>query len=46
MRYALVPFTLTDVARLAIATAAPAFPLLLTIMPLEEIVTRLLKIIF
>jgi hypothetical protein len=38
----LVPFTLTDVARLAITTAAPAFPLLLTIMSLEEIVTRLL----
>lgn len=42
----LVPFALTDVARLAIATAVPALPLLLTIMPLEELVTRLIKIIF
>jgi hypothetical protein len=42
----LVPFALNDVARLAIATAAPALPLLLTIMPLEELVTRLLKTIF
>jgi hypothetical protein len=42
----LVPFALTDVARLAIATAVPASPLLLTIMPLEELVTRLLKTIF
>jgi hypothetical protein len=42
----LVPFALTDVARLAIATAVPALPLLLTIMPLEELVTRLLKTIF
>jgi hypothetical protein len=31
----LVPFALTDVARLAVATAAPALPLLLTIMPLH-----------
>jgi hypothetical protein len=42
----LVPFALTDVARLAIATAVPALPLLLTIMPLEELVSRLIKIIF
>jgi len=41
-----VPFALNDVARLAIATAAPALPLLLTIMPLEELVGRLLKTIF
>ena len=42
----LVPFALNDVVRLAITTAAPALPLLLTIMPLEELVTRLLKTIF
>ena len=42
----LVPFALNDVARLAIATAAPALPLLLTIMPPEELVTRLPKTIF
>jgi hypothetical protein len=42
----LVPFAPTDVALLAIATAVPAVPLLLVIMPLEELVTRLIKIIF
>jgi hypothetical protein len=42
----LVPFGLNDAALLALAAAAPAFPLLLTIMPLEELVTRLLKTIF
>jgi hypothetical protein len=42
----LVPFGLNDIARLAAATALPVLPLMLTIMPLEELVTRLLKIIF
>ncbi|MGB9242484.1 MAG: hypothetical protein WCC03_03955 [Candidatus Acidiferrales bacterium] len=42
----LVPFGLNDVTRLAAATALPVVPLFLTIMPLEELVTRLLKIIF
>lgn len=42
----LVPFDLRDAVQLAAATAAPALPLLLTIMPLEELVRRLLKIIF
>jgi hypothetical protein len=42
----LVPFALNDVTSLAITTAVPALPLLLTVMPLEELVTRLLKIIF
>ena len=42
----LVPFGLNDVARLAAATAAPVLPLFLTIMPLEELVTQLLKIVF
>jgi hypothetical protein len=42
----LVPFGLNDVARLAAATALPVLPLFLTIMPLEELVTRLLKVIF
>ena len=42
----LVPFDLRDAVQLAAATAAPALPLLLTIMPLEEMVSRLLKIIF
>jgi hypothetical protein len=42
----LVPFSLEDVFRLAIATALPLLPLLLTIMPLDELLTRLAKIIF
>jgi hypothetical protein len=41
-----VPFNLNDVARLAGAAALPILPLLLTIMPVEELVTRLLKMIF
>jgi hypothetical protein len=41
-----VPFSLQDVTRLAVATAAPFLPLLLTIMPLEELVSRLFKMIF
>jgi hypothetical protein len=41
-----VPFTLKDVARLAIATVLPVLPLMLTIMPLEELLTRLVRIIF
>ena len=42
----LVPFAFNDIARLAAATALPVLPLFLTIMPLEELVTRLLKILF
>jgi hypothetical protein len=42
----LVPFGLTDVVRLAAATALPVVPLFLTIMPLEELLTQLLKIFF
>ena len=38
-----VPFSLQDMARLAVATAAPFVPLLLTIMPLEELVSRIFK---
>ena len=41
-----VPFTLKDMVRLAVATVLPVLPLLLTIMPLEELLTRLVKIIF
>jgi len=40
-----VPFGLKDVARLAAATAAPLLPLALTIFSLEEVVTRLIKIL-
>jgi hypothetical protein len=40
-----VPFGLKDIARLAAATAAPLLPLALTIFSLEELVTRLIKIL-
>ncbi|MGC2281175.1 MAG: hypothetical protein WA603_14255 [Candidatus Acidiferrales bacterium] len=42
----LVPFTLKDMLRLALATVLPISPLLLTIMPLEELLTRFVKMIF
>jgi hypothetical protein len=42
----LVPFGFEHMALLAGATALPVLPLLLTIMPFEELVTRILKIIF
>jgi hypothetical protein len=42
----LVPFALEDVARLAAATAAPLLPLTLTIFSLEELLVRLVKVIF
>ena len=41
-----VPFGLQDVTRLAAATAAPLVPLGLTIFSLEELLTRVIKIIF
>jgi hypothetical protein len=41
-----VPFGLKDIIRLAAATAAPLAPLLLTIFPLEELIERLVKIVF
>jgi hypothetical protein len=41
-----VPFSLHDVISLAFATVAPVLPLLLTIMPLEELLSRVLKILF
>ncbi len=41
-----VPFGLDDITRLAATTAAPLVPLLLTIFPLEELITRLVKIVF
>lgn len=44
MRWA--PFTLQTILQLAIATLLPAGPLLLTMIPLEELVDRLLKIVF
>lgn len=41
-----VPFSLEDMFRLAAATAIPLLPLLLAIMPLEELLVRVAKIIF
>jgi hypothetical protein len=41
-----VPFGLSDVTRLAGATAAPLVPLTLTIFSLEELITRLIKVMF
>jgi hypothetical protein len=41
-----VPFGIRDVARLAAATAAPLLPLALTMFSLDELVTRLLKVVF
>ena len=40
-----VPFGLKDVARLAVATAAPLLPLGLTVLSFEELVTSLIKIL-
>jgi hypothetical protein len=42
----LVPFTLGDVSRLVGTVALPVAPLLLTIMPLEELMTEVLKVMF
>ena len=41
-----IPFATDDVIRLLVATAAPVVPLLLTIMPLERLVTQAIKIVF
>jgi hypothetical protein len=41
-----VPFGLDDISRLALATAAPLAPLLLTVFSLEELIMRLVKVVF
>ena len=41
-----IPFGLDDISRLAATTAAPLVPLLLTIFPPEELIMRLVKIVF
>jgi hypothetical protein len=41
-----VPFGLQDVARLAAATAAPLLPLLLTIFSPDELIMRVIKVVF
>lgn len=40
-----LPFAVQDISRLALTTAAPLFPLLLTVFSLNELATRLLKIL-
>jgi hypothetical protein len=42
----LVPFTMRTVLQLAVITLLPVAPLLLTMIPLEELLVRLLKIVF
>jgi hypothetical protein len=42
----IVPFGLRDVMRLAAATAAPMVPLLLIVWPLEEVIMRIIKVVF
>jgi len=42
----IVPFGLRDISRLAIATAAPLSPLLLTIFSFEELMIRVFRIVF
>jgi hypothetical protein len=41
-----LPFKLEDISRLAVATAAPLFPLLFTIFSPEELVVRIIKVVF
>lgn len=41
-----VPFGLDDIARLAAATAAPLLPHLLTIFSPEELIMRVIKVVF
>jgi hypothetical protein len=41
-----VPFGLDDITRLTAATAAPLVPLLLTIFSPEELIMRLIKVVF
>jgi hypothetical protein len=41
-----VPFTMTTVFQLAVTTLLPVLPLTLTMIPLEELLDRLLKIVF
>jgi len=45
MSMQLVPFTPKTAARLAITTLLPVAPLLLTVMPMEELIQRLIKLV-
>ncbi len=41
-----VPFTRDTVLQLAVITLLPVAPLVLTMVPLEELVKRLLQVVF
>jgi hypothetical protein len=41
-----VPFVTDDIVRLLVITIVPFVPLLLTIMPLDQLVTQAIKIVF
>jgi hypothetical protein len=41
-----IPFGLQDITRMAAVTAAPFLPLLLTIFSPEELITRIIKVVF
>jgi hypothetical protein len=41
-----IPFGLEDIGRMAAATAAPLLPLLLTIFSPEELIMRVIKVLF
>jgi hypothetical protein len=41
-----VPFAVDDVLRLLVATVVPMVPLLLTIMPLDQLVSEAIKFVF
>jgi hypothetical protein len=41
-----VPFGVDEITRLAVVTAVPMFPLLLTIFSVEELVTRVIRVLF
>jgi hypothetical protein len=42
----LIPFTLGTVWQLAVVTLAPVAPLALTMMPLEDFLDQILKVVF
>jgi hypothetical protein len=42
----LVPFTTQAIVQLAAATLAPVVPLMLTMISLEELLTRVFRIVF
>jgi hypothetical protein len=41
-----IPFGLEDISRLAAATAAPLLPLLLTVFSPEELIVRIIRVVF